>query len=114
MKKENLTEPTTNVLWSEFLKLKDNSEVYRVLAQINGKKLDMKVKMDMTTGILKYTIPKNLRDDMKTVFYNFQIELECLLVGHKNMVPVLTEATIELNDGTLFYLDDLTSKETVV
>lgn len=50
-------EPSTTVLWTEFLEMKGKKEQFRVVAQVDKKTVDITVLVDRANGRVIYPVP---------------------------------------------------------
>lgn len=50
-------EPSTTVLWTEFLEMKGKKEQFRVVAQVDEKTVDITVLVDRANGRVIYSVP---------------------------------------------------------
>lgn len=105
-------EPSTTILWSEFLGYKGSNERYRVLAQINGKRVDLKVLLDRKLGRTIFPIPSVIRRmkwnerDSWTHHLNFEVSKHLFTTSKsvaadipKPVNPMLVNEIMPLVDG---------------
>lgn len=73
-------EPSTTLLWTEFVGTDNNLDQYDVVAQVYGEKIEMRVQVDTANRTLCYKIPRKVRDLKGTprdlVEFNLHRELE--------------------------------------